>query len=83
MHIHTHIHMYAHIHTRMRAHMNAHMCRAMDGDEAMEWLSSQETLPDLVLLDCMMPNMSGHEFCAELRQVRCLVLLLCREKGHC
>uniref|UniRef100_A0A7S3VS63 histidine kinase n=1 Tax=Dunaliella tertiolecta TaxID=3047 RepID=A0A7S3VS63_DUNTE len=42
--------------------------RAMDGDEAMEWLLLQETLPDLILLDCMMPNMSGHEFCAQLRQ---------------
>jgi CheY-like chemotaxis protein len=41
----------------------------MDGREALQWLAEQETLPDLVLLDCMMPHMSGHEFCAILRQV--------------
>uniref|UniRef100_A0A7S0WIH5 Guanylate cyclase n=1 Tax=Chlamydomonas leiostraca TaxID=1034604 RepID=A0A7S0WIH5_9CHLO len=42
--------------------------RAMDGVEALEWLLAQDTLPDLILLDCMMPNMSGHEFCSMLRQ---------------
>jgi len=51
----------------------------MDGDEAMDWLLAQETLPDLILLDCMMPNMSGHEFCTLLRQVRLrLRTLLCQ-----
>ncbi len=48
---------------RVRAH------RAMDGVEALAWLEEQPTLPDLILLDCMMPHMSGHEFCAALRQV--------------
>ncbi|KAJ9517318.1 hypothetical protein QJQ45_016688, partial [Haematococcus lacustris] len=43
--------------------------RAMDGREALQWLAEQETLPDLVMLDCMMPVMSGHEFCATLRKV--------------
>ncbi|KXZ47741.1 hypothetical protein GPECTOR_33g623 [Gonium pectorale] len=43
--------------------------RCMDGLEALEWLCASETLPDLILLDCMMPNMSGHEFCATLRRV--------------
>lgn len=56
-------------HAHLLTHPHRIPCRAMDGDEAMQWLAVQETLPDLVLLDCMMPNMSGHEFCAELRQV--------------
>ncbi|GFH20593.1 uncharacterized protein HaLaN_17739 [Haematococcus lacustris] len=43
--------------------------KAMDGREALQWLAEQETLPDLVMLDCMMPVMSGHEFCATLRKV--------------
>ncbi|GLC35005.1 Hexokinase-3 [Pleodorina starrii] len=43
--------------------------RCMDGLEALEWLCGSETMPDLILLDCMMPNMSGHEFCATLRKV--------------
>ncbi|GIL82425.1 hypothetical protein Vretifemale_11416 [Volvox reticuliferus] len=46
-----------------------HFARCMDGLEALEWLCASETMPDLILLDCMMPNMSGHEFCATLRKV--------------
>jgi CheY-like chemotaxis protein len=30
--------------------------RCMDGLEALEWLKSSETMPDLILLDCMMPH---------------------------
>jgi CheY-like chemotaxis protein len=44
----------------------------MDAMEALRWLEEQDTLPDLVLLDCMMPFMSGHEFCTILRQVKVL-----------
>ena len=43
--------------------------RCMDGAEALEWLCASDTMPDLILLDCMMPVMSGHEFCATLRKV--------------
>ncbi|KAK9828691.1 hypothetical protein WJX72_001553 [[Myrmecia] bisecta] len=39
----------------------------LDGREALTWISQQEWVPDLILLDCMMPNMSGHEFLKELR----------------
>ncbi len=46
-----------------------HFARCMDGLEALEWLCASETMPDLILLDCMMPNMSGHEFCSTLRRV--------------
>lgn len=34
---------------------------ASDGDEAMEWLRSSESLPDLILLDINMPGMSGFD----------------------
>ena len=29
------------------------------GKDALEWIDSCKVLPDLILLDCMMPNMSG------------------------
>ncbi|KAK9784695.1 hypothetical protein WJX73_001889, partial [Symbiochloris irregularis] len=35
---------------------------------ALTWISEQRLLPDLILLDCMMPGMSGHDFCRELRK---------------
>ncbi|KAL0026791.1 hypothetical protein WJX77_001496 [Trebouxia sp. C0004] len=38
------------------------------GTDALKWISSSKVLPDLILLDCMMPGMSGHEFCTELRK---------------
>jgi len=42
---------------------------AMDGEEALEYLRSPpEGLPDLVLLDVMMPGMSGFEVCRHVRQ---------------
>ena len=41
---------------------------AMDGDEAM--LAVAERLPDLVLLDWMLPGMSGLEICRQLRRRR-------------
>ncbi|KAK9789210.1 hypothetical protein WJX73_000342 [Symbiochloris irregularis] len=40
----------------------------LDGQSALDWIAAQPELPDLILLDCMMPNMSGHEFCRELRK---------------
>lgn len=40
---------------------------AADGAEALEIIRSKET-PDLVLLDVIMPGMSGHEVCREIRK---------------
>jgi CheY-like chemotaxis protein len=37
---------------------------AADGLEALELLRSADTLPCLILLDLMMPRMSGWDFCA-------------------
>ncbi len=39
---------------------------ASDGDEA--WRVARERLPDLVVLDVMMPGMSGWEVCRKIRQ---------------
>lgn len=33
----------------------------MDGQSALDLLASRDYLPDLVLLDVMMPGMSGYE----------------------
>jgi len=33
----------------------------MDGQSALDLLASREYLPDIVLLDVMMPGMSGYE----------------------
>ena len=41
---------------------------ASDGDEA--WALAHEHLPDLVVLDVMMPGMSGWEVCRKIRESR-------------
>jgi DNA-binding response OmpR family regulator len=43
-----------------------HVIEASDGDEA--WRLAREKLPDLVVLDVMMPGMSGWEVCRKIRQ---------------
>jgi len=39
---------------------------AMDGESALEYI--EEELPDLILLDIMMPGMSGYEVCQRLKK---------------
>lgn len=42
--------------------------KAMDGTEALEYLSQCEALPDVMLLDVMMPGLTGHEVCKQVRK---------------
>ena len=42
---------------------------ALDGLQALEILARDETLPDLILLDVMMPGMSGYEVCGKIREM--------------
>ena len=44
---------------------NYHTCLAQSGEEALEKVKT--FLPDLVLLDVMMPGKNGYETCKELR----------------
>ncbi|KAG2434989.1 hypothetical protein HYH02_011988 [Chlamydomonas schloesseri] len=43
--------------------------QAMDGQEALKVLTEEERLPDVILLDVMMPGMSGYEVCRKLREM--------------
>ncbi|GAX84124.1 hypothetical protein CEUSTIGMA_g11547.t1 [Chlamydomonas eustigma] len=45
-----------------------HVEQAMNGDEALEFLEESPYLPDLILLDIMMPAMSGYEVCQTIRK---------------
>ena len=35
------------------------LLQEMDARAALDWIAEQPLLPDLILLDCMMPGMSG------------------------
>ena len=48
---------------------NYHLVQAMDGLEALEYLEKADSLPDIVLLDVMMPGLSGYEVCTQIRQL--------------
>lgn len=39
----------------------AQIMQAMDGQEALALVEDEEDLPDVILLDVMMPGMSGYE----------------------
>src|SRR5579863_3761155 len=53
-------------HLRSIGHPKMEVIEASDGDEA--WRLARERLPDLVVLDVMMPGMSGWEVCRKIRQ---------------
>jgi putative two-component system response regulator len=40
---------------------------ALEGKKALEIAVNPESLPDLILLDVMMPGMSGYEVCQQLK----------------
>ena len=53
-------------HLRMMQSPKLDVIQASDGDDA--WRLAQERLPDLVVLDVMMPGMSGWEVCRKIRE---------------
>ncbi len=53
-------------HLRSMDNPKLEVLEASDGDEA--WTLARERLPDLVVLDVMMPGMSGWEVCRKIRQ---------------
>jgi DNA-binding response OmpR family regulator len=53
-------------HLRTIEHPKMEVIEASDGSEA--WRLARERLPDLVVLDVMMPGMSGWEVCRKIRQ---------------
>ena len=53
-------------HLRTMMDPRLEVIQASDGDEA--WQLAQEHLPDLVVLDVMMPGMSGWEVCRKIRE---------------
>ncbi len=53
-------------HLRSIGRPKMEVIEASDGDEA--WRLARERLPDLVVLDVMMPGMSGWEVCRKIRQ---------------
>jgi len=44
------------------------VCTAMSGMECLEYFRTNSRLPDVMLLDVMMPGMSGYEVCKVLRK---------------
>lgn len=46
--------------------MGYHVIEALDGEKA--WEAVEAEMPDLVLLDVMMPGMSGWEVCRRIRE---------------
>jgi len=53
-------------HLKSLADPKLEVIEASDGDEA--WRIAREQLPDLVVLDVMMPGMSGWEVCRKIRE---------------
>ncbi|MEW5298365.1 MAG: hypothetical protein WDW36_001497 [Sanguina aurantia] len=59
--------------------------QAMDGAEALQILAESATQPDMILLDVMMPGMSGFEVCRKLRELyplHCIPVIMISAKSQ-
>jgi len=59
--------------------------QALGGQEALDFLHNSPTLPDVILLDIMMPDMSGYEVCQEIRRRYAAIsipIIMVSAKGH-
>jgi CheY-like chemotaxis protein len=59
---------------------------AADGVEALSWLQAAKELPDVILLDLMMPRMDGYQFRAEQSadaRLSSIPVLLMTAAGDC
>ncbi|GAX76781.1 hypothetical protein CEUSTIGMA_g4227.t1 [Chlamydomonas eustigma] len=58
--------------------------QAMDGQEALDLLKSEDRLPDVILLDVMMPGMSGYDVCRKIQELyplNCLPIIMVSAKS--
>ncbi|NLM15838.1 MAG: response regulator transcription factor [Clostridiaceae bacterium] len=53
---------------------------AFDGEQALEMAESQH--PDLIILDLMMPKLSGTEVCREIRRTSSVPIIMLTAKGE-
>ncbi|KAL6763840.1 hypothetical protein V8C86DRAFT_3129258 [Haematococcus lacustris] len=53
---------------QLRTAQNWRMVKAHDGRACLDMIEAAQVLPDLILLDVMMPGMSGYEVCTRLRK---------------
>ena len=67
----------------LRANLEAkgyEVLTAMDGTEALQMIEME--LPDLVILDIMMPKMDGFEVCRRLREWSQVPIIMLSARGH-
>ena len=53
---------------------------AMDGEEALQKFETEK--PDLIILDIMMPKLSGTDVCRKLREKSCVPIIMLTAKGE-
>ncbi len=71
------------VHETLSAYLNSEgfLCiSAMDGEEALQ--KAQTENPDLILLDIMMPKMSGSDVCREIRKTSQVPIIMLTAKGE-
>lgn len=71
------------VHETLSAYLNSEgftCISAMDGEEALQKAESEN--PDLILLDVMMPKMSGSDVCREIRKTSQVPIIMLTARGE-